>query len=119
MIEDNVKALCFFHLHRLEKLELMSLCNRYTYLAISFISKCLYAKYDVDSFKYISINSSHTSTLRFHHKYARTDSFKFTVFNRFPVYFDQLPRDIQDLLLLNLPGFLNKTKEHFKKLSWE
>ena len=35
---------------RLEKLDLMSRCNRYTYLAISFVSKCLYGKYDVDPF---------------------------------------------------------------------
>ena len=104
---------------RLEKLNLMSLSNRYTYLALSFVSKCLYAKYDLDTFDYISLNSSHTDTLKFHHKYARTDSFKFTVFNRFPVYFDQLPLDIRDQLPLSLSGFLRMSKEHLKKLSWE
>ena len=50
---------------RLEKLNLMSLCNRYTYLAISFVSKCLYRKYDVDPFEYISLNSHHKNTLNF------------------------------------------------------
>ena len=50
---------------RLEKLNLMSMCNRYTYLAISFVSKCLYGKYDVDPFDYISFNSRHKNTLKF------------------------------------------------------
>ena len=65
---------------RLKMLNLMSLQNRYMYLAISFVSKCLYGIYDVDPFHFISINSRHTDTLKFSHTYARTDSFKFTVF---------------------------------------
>ena len=65
---------------RHEKLNLMSLCNRYTYLAISFVSKCLYGKYDMDPFEYISLNSRHKNTLKFCHIYAWTESFKHTVF---------------------------------------
>ena len=102
----------------LEKLNLMSLCNRYTYLAISFVSKCLYGKYDVDPFEYISLNSRHKNTLKFCHTYARTESFKYTVFNRFPAYFDQLPQDLRDQLLFSISGFLMNTKKHFKNLSW-
>ena len=50
---------------RLEKLNLMSLCNRYTYLAISFVSKCLYGKCDLDPFEYISLNFRHKIPLNF------------------------------------------------------
>jgi len=103
---------------RLEKLDLMSLCNRYKYLSISFVSKCLYGKY-VDPFGYISVNSNHTDTLKFFHQYARTDSYKYNVFNRFPVYFDQLPKDIRDQLLFNISGFLLNCKDHFKHHSWK
>ena len=87
---------------RLEKLNLVSLCNRYTYLVISFVSKCLYGKYDVDPFEYrpISLNFRHKNTLKFCHTYARTESFKYTAFNRFPVYFDQLPQDLRYQLLV-------------------
>ena len=101
---------------RLEKL-LMSLCNRYTYLAISFVSKCLYGKYDVDPFEYISLNSRLKNTLKFCHTYARTESFKYVVFNRFPVYFDQLPQDLRDQLLFSISGFLMNTKKHFQILA--
>ena len=100
---------------RLENL--MSLCNRYTYLAISFVSKCLYGKYDLDPFEYISLNSRHKNTLKFCHTYARTESCKYTVFNRFPAYFDQLPQDLPDQLLFSISGFLMNTKKHFKNLN--
>ena len=85
---------------RLQQLDLVSLRDRFTYLAISFVSKCLYhGRYDVDPFNYITVNSRHADTLKFSHSYARTDCFKFTVFNRFPAYFDQLPSDLRDQLL--------------------
>ena len=101
-----------------KRLNIMSLCNNHTYLAISFVSKCLYVKYDVDPFKYTSLNSHHKNTLKFCHIYARTDCFKYTVFNRFPAYFDQLPQDFRDQLLFSISGFLMNTKKHFKNLSW-
>ena len=83
----------------------MSLCNRYTYLVISFVSKCLYGKYDMDPFEYISLNSRHKNTLKFCHTYARTESFEYTVFNRFPAYFDQLPQDLRNQLFFIRQGF--------------
>lgn len=104
---------------RLERLDFMSVCNRYTYLTISFVSKCLYGRYDLDPFEYISVNSFRKDTLKFHHKYARTDGFKFNVFNRFPAFFDQLPQETRDQLLFSISGFLSNLKEHFKCLSWE
>ena len=85
------------------------MCNRYTYLAISFVSKCLHGKYDVDPFEYISLNSRYKNTLKFGHTYARTDSFKYTVFKRFPAYFDHLPQDLRDQLF-SILGFLMNTK---------
>ena len=39
-----------------------------------------------------------------------TDSFKYTAFNRFPAYFDQLPLDLCDQLLFSIAGFLMNTK---------
>jgi hypothetical protein len=104
--------------YRLEMLDLTSMHNRYNQLAISFVAKCLYGKYDIDPFQFISINSRHLDSLKFTHNYARTDSFKYTVFNRFPVFFDQLPPDLRDQLLFNISGFLVNCKGHFKNHSW-
>ena len=103
---------------RLEKLGLSSMRNRYIYLALSFVSKCLYGRYDINPFKFISVNPRHKENLKFSHTYARTDGFKFTVFNRFPAFFDQLPQDLRNQLLFSLNGFLTNSKEHFKNLSW-
>ena len=64
------------------------------------------------------VNSRHKNTLKFCHTYARTESFKYTDFNRFPAYFDQLPQDLRDQLLFSILGFLMNTKKHFKNLSW-
>ena len=102
----------------LERLNLMSLCNRYTYLAISFVSKCLYGKYDVDPYEYILLNSRHKNTLKFCYTYVKTDSFKYNVFNTFPAYFDQLFQDLCDQPLFSTSGFLMNTKKHFKNLIW-
>ncbi len=104
---------------RLQRLGLTSLESRYNYLVIAFVAKCLYGKYDIDPFKYISVNSRHLDTLKFRHLYARTDCLKFTVFNRFPVYFDNLPIHVRDHLLVSLPAFLSCTKQHFKNISWQ
>ena len=105
---------------RLERLGLTSLESRYSFLVISFVSKCLYSVYDIDPFKYISINSSHLDNLKFCHSYARTDCLKHTVFNRFPVYFDKLPIHVRDKLLVILSGFFSTcTKEHLKNISWQ
>ena len=85
------------------------------------MSKCLCGKYDVGPFEYISLNSRHKNNLTFCHTYARTDSFKYTVFNRFPLYFhdfDQLPQDLPDQLLFSISGFIMNTKKHFKNLNW-
>ena len=82
------------------------------------IQNCLYGKYDVDPFEYISLNSLHKNTLKFCYTYAQTDSFKYTVFNRFPAYFDQVPQDLRDQLLFSIARFLMNTKKHFKNLSW-
>ena len=69
----------------------------------------------MDPFEYISLNSHHKNTLKFHHTYyARTESFKYTVFNRFPAYFDQLPQD-HDQLLFSISGFLMNQKKKKKK----
>ena len=103
---------------RLSKLGLVSLNHRFTFLVISFVSKCLHGVYDVDPFRYISVNTRHVDTLKFSHNYARTNCFKYTVFNRFPVYFGQLPVSLQDQLLFSLPRFLKNTSDHFKSLSW-
>ena len=103
---------------RLKKLGLMSVCNRYNYLAISFIAKCFYCKHDIDPLEYISINSRHSNSLKFSHSYARTDSFKYTVFNRFPVYFDQLPPSLNDQFLFSISNFLDNLKKHFRTISW-
>ena len=77
---EPYENICCMNIARLEKLNLMSLCNRYihTLLAISFVLKCLYGKYDVDPFEYISLNSRHKNTLKFCHTYAQTESFKYT-----------------------------------------
>ena len=102
---------------RLEKLNLMSLYHRYIYLAIAFVCKCLHGKYDMNPFDFISINSRHKDTLKFVHMFARTDSYKYTVFNRFPVYFDDLPKNLRDQVLFSISGFLSNSKQHFKNLS--
>ena len=104
---------------RLQRLGLSSLANRYSYLAISYPTKCLYGVYDVDPFNYISINARHADTLKFHHTYARTDCFKYTVFNRFPVNYDNLPSNVRDKVLISLPCFLSSLKTHFKNSSWQ
>lgn len=104
---------------RLQRLGLTSLENRYNYFAIAYVAKCLYRVYDVDPFNFIPINARHSDTLKFHHTYARTDAFKFTVFNRFPVYFDSLPSHVRDQLLTSLPGFVRGIKKHFKEISWQ
>ena len=54
-------------------------------------------------------------TLKFCHTYARTESFKYTVFNRFPAYFDQLSQDLRDQLLFSISGFFNEHKETLQK----
>ena len=104
---------------RLQRLKLSSLENRFTHIAISFVSKCLYGVYDVDPFDYISINTRHTDILKFRHTYARTDCFKNTIFNRFPVYFDRLPLHVRERLLFSLPSFLNNSKHYFTNSSWQ
>jgi hypothetical protein len=104
---------------RLQRLGIISLEHRYNYLVIAFVAKCLYGKYDVDPFKYISINSRHLDTLKFRHLYARTDCLKHTVFNRFPVYFDNLPIHVRDRFLVSLTAFLTCVKKHFKNKSWQ
>ena len=70
---------------RLEKLGLSSLENRFHFLAIAFVSKCLYRVYDVDPFVYVRINTRHTDTIKFHHNFGRTDCFKYNVY-RLPVF---------------------------------
>ena len=49
------------------------------------------------------------------HTYAgtETDSFKYTVFNIFPAYFDQLLQDIRDQL--SISGVSNEHQETFQK----
>ena len=71
----------------------------------------------MDPFENISFNSRHKNTLKFCQTYARTDSFKYTVFNRFPAYFDQLPEDLRDQLLFSISGFrvFNEHQEAFQK----
>ena len=105
--------------YRLAMLGLPSICNRYNFLAISFTAKCFYGKYDINPFDYVSINPRHSEILKFRHNYARTDTYKFTVFNRFPVLFDQIPNNISNQLLFSLTGFLHDLKQHFMILSWE
>ena len=103
---------------RLQRLELCSVENRFKFLTISYVSKCLHGVYDVDPFNYISVNTRHSYTPKFHHNFARTDCFKYNVFNRFPVYFDDLPPTIKDKLLFSLPGFLSISKKYFTETSW-
>ena len=103
---------------RLEKLGLSSLENRFHYLAIAFVSKCLYRVYDVDPFVYVRINIRHTDTIKFHHNFGRTDYFKYNVYTRFPVQFQTLPRHIRDKLTISLSSFLSNCKLHFKQSSW-
>ena len=77
--------------------------------------------YDVDPFDYISINTRHTDILKLRHTYmyAKTDCFKNTVFNRFPVYFDRLPLHVRERLLFSLSCFLNNSKYYFTNSSWQ
>ena len=103
---------------RLEKLGLSSLENRFHYLAIAFVSKCIYRVYDVDPFVYVRINTRHTDTIKFHHNFGRTDCFKYNVYTRFPVQFQSLPRHIRDKLTISLSSFLSNCKLHFKQSSW-
>ena len=65
---------------------LMTLIHWIPHWIISFVFKCLYGKYDVDSFDYFLLHSRHKNTFQFCHTYARIDCFKFTVFNRVPAY---------------------------------
>ena len=103
---------------RLEKLGLSSLENRFHYLAIAFVSKCIYRVYDVDPFVYVRINTRHTDTIKFHHNFGRTDCFKYNVYTRFPVQFQSLPRHIRDKLTISLSSFLSNCELHFKQSSW-
>ena len=103
---------------RLEKLGLSSLENRFHYLAIAFVSKCLYRVYDVDPFVYVRINTHHTDTIKFHYNFGRTDCFKYNVYTRFPVQFQSLPRHIRDKLTISFSSFLSNCKLHFKQSSW-
>ena len=68
----------------------------------------------MDPFEYISLNSRHKNTLKFCHTYPRTENFKYTVFNRFPAYFDHLPQNLRDQLLL-ISQVFNEHKESLQK----
>ena len=103
---------------RLEKLGLSSLENRFHYLAIAFVSKCLYRVCDVDPFVCVRINTRHADTVKFHHNFGRTDCFKYNVYTRFPVQFQSLPRHIRDKLTISLSSFLSNCKLCFKQSSW-
>ena len=107
---------------RLQRLGLTSLESHYNYLVIAFVAKCLYGEYDIDPFKYISINSRHLDTLKFRHLYARSDCLKFALFNiyigfQFILIISLI--HVRDHLLVSLPTFLSSAKQHFKNISWQ
>ena len=81
------------HHVRLQRLALTSIESRYPILLLPLLQNDCMASmiYMWILFKYISINSRHLDTIKFPHLCTRTDCLKFTVFNRFPVYFDKSP----------------------------
>ena len=61
-----------------------------------FFLHCFHKRYDIDPCLLPEINTRHLDDYRFRIPFARTNSFKFSVFNYFPHLWNSLPADIRD-----------------------
>ena len=56
------------------------------------------------------------TTLKFSHSFARTNTFKYSIFNSFPKLWETLPADLRNSLLnTSYKHFLNNLNNHYDK----
>ena len=97
---------------RCVKLGLPLLINRVHFLSITFVIKCLYNKFDIDTDTLIPINCRHIESVKFVHHRARSNAAHHSLFHRFPRLWDELPACIKDTIIHSLSSFTNSLRNH-------
>ena len=94
---------------RCAQLGLPLLINRFHFLSISFVVKCLYNSFDVNISNYIQINTRHIDTVKFNYQSSRTNAFHHSLFIRFPRIWDSLPKA---QIIFGYKPFINALRKH-------
>ena len=82
------------------------------FLSITFVIKCLYNKFDINTDTVIPINCIHIESVKFVHHRARSNAAHHSLFHRFPRLWDELPACIKYTIIHSLSSFTNSLRNH-------
>ena len=78
--------------------------------------KCLYGRIDFNIHDFVEFNPRYTESILFKHKFARTNSFKYSLFNRFPRLWQGIPDDVRNLSMFNFNAFVTALRLFIRQL---